>query len=348
MASNERDNRFLLICGRAGEPPFLFEDREAMGRPTLRIFAYLALAVAPIGGGADAGVGDTAGGAVSSFGRLSPVQTVQSGDCWYDNGWNGPGYYPCGNEWNSRPDVAEPVAPIIIPAFRRHHRHSVVVAHPQAPKPIYPGAPSVRLGAGAPAIGASAVSPGWRRLGAGGAPVSPNFHPGAATVTPGFAGSGFYRGLGGGNFRQFHNAGIPHIGAPVSPGFAGAGGFHPGGAIGTPHIGAPASPGFAGAGGFHPGGAIGTPHIGALVSPGFTGAGGFHPGGAIGTPHIGAPASPSFAGVGTFHAGGGLGAPHIGAPASPGLAGGGFHGVGGAGVFQGGGAALGQGGIGHH
>ncbi|MBV9908934.1 MAG: hypothetical protein JOY52_15400, partial [Hyphomicrobiales bacterium] len=70
------------------------------------------------------------------------------------------------------------------------------------------------------------------------------------------------------------------------------------------------------------------------------------PGGAIGTPRIGAPASPRFAGVGTFHPGG-LGGSHIGAPASPGLAGGGFHGVAGTGVFQGGGAAFGQGGIGH-
>jgi hypothetical protein len=245
------------------------------------------------------------GGGLSSFAHLSPVQTVQySGDCWYDNGWNGPGYYPCGNEWNSGFGGAGSVGSIIVPV-RRHHRHGVIVAHPQ-PKPFYPGAPSARLGAGipagrfhggagAPAIGASGVSPGWRRFGAG-VRVSPNFHLGAATVTPGFAGGGFHGGLGG-NFHQFHTARIPHIGAPVSPGFGGIGTFHPGGAIGTPHIGAPASPGFAR--------------------------------------------------IGTFHAGGGLGPPRIGAPASPGLAGGGFHGVGGAGVFHGGGGAFGQGGIGH-
>lgn len=251
-----------------------------MSRPTSRILANLALALASLtlAEGAGAGVGDMGGGPLSSFAHLSPVQTVQySSDCWYDNGWNGPGYYPCGNEWNSGFGGAGSVGSIIVPAIRRHHRRGVAVARPQ-PKPIYPGAPSPRLGAGVR--------------------VSPNFHShAAATVTPGFAGRGFHGGLGGGNFHQFHSAGIPHIGAPVSRGFTGAGGFHPGGAIGTPHIGAPASPGFAG--------------------------------------------------VGTFHAGSGVGAPHIGAPASPGLAGGGFHGVGGAGVFRAGGGAFGQGGIGH-
>ena len=279
-----------------------------MSRLTLRILTCLAPAFALLASDAEAGLGGISSGAQSSFAHLSPVQTVQyAGDCWYDNGWNGPGYYPCGNEWNSGFGGAGPVVPIIAPAIRRHHRHGVVVAHPE-PKPIYSGAPHPRPGAGAPsgqfqgaagasAIGASGVGPGWRRLGAGSAPVSPNLHPGVATLAPSFAGGGIHSGLGGGNFHRFHSAALPHIVAPVSPGFAGVGAFHPGGAIGTPHI--------------------------------------------------GAPASPSFAGVGTFHAGGGLGAPHIGAPVSPGLAGGGFHGVGGAGVFQGGGAAFGQGGIGH-
>ncbi|MFZ0600734.1 MAG: hypothetical protein WAN05_05060, partial [Roseiarcus sp.] len=62
-------------------------------------------------------------------------------------------------------------------------------------------------------------------------------------------------GLGGaGGFHGVSTS--PHIGAPVSPGFAGVGGFHGlGGAGGihgvptSPHIGAPASPGFIGGGG---------------------------------------------------------------------------------------------------
>jgi hypothetical protein len=260
-----------------------------MPRWTLRILGYVALALAAfaVADGAEAGL---VGSALASFGRLSPVQTVQfdGSNCYYADGWNGHGWYQCGNEWN---DGFGWIGPFNLNTFggsaiRRHH-HGVAVSHPPALNPVSPR-----------------LEPP-RRLGA--------------------AGGGFHGGLGG-NFH--HGAGVPHIGAPISPGFAGGGGFHRlGGATGV-HIGARASPSFAGVGTFHAGG-------------------GFHGlGGATGV-HIGAPASPSFAGVGTFHAGAGIGAPHIGAFASPGFAGGGFHGVGGGGVFQGGGAALGQGGIGH-
>jgi hypothetical protein len=254
---------------------------------TLRILGYVALALSAfaVADGAEAGL---VGSDFASFGRLSPVQTVQfgGGNCYYADGWNGRGWYQCGNEWN---DGFGWIGPFNLNTLGgsaiRRHRPGVVVSHSRALNPVYPR-----------------LEPP-RRLGAGGVPTSPNFRAGAATVSPGFAGGGFHGGPGGGNFHHFHGAGIPHIGAPASPGFAGVGGFHAGG--------------------------------------------GFHGlGGATGV-HIGSPASPSFAGVGGFHAGGGMGSPHIGAPASPGFAGGGFHGVGGGGAFQGGGAALGQGGIGH-
>jgi hypothetical protein len=308
-----------------------------MSHSTSRILAYLALALASLTvvDGAGASVGGMSGSALSSFGRLSPVQTVQYGgsNCYYAEGWNGRGWYQCGNQWN---DGFGWIGPFNLntfggPAIRRHHRVGVAVSHPTAPNAVYPRPePSRRLGAGgAPALHTFG-SPGFRRFGAGGVHASPNFRAGAATVTPGFAGGGFHGGLGGGNFHQFHGAGVPHIGAPVLPGFGGSGGFR----------------GLGGGGNFH-GAGVGIPHIGAFASPGFTGGGGFHGlGGATGV-HIGAPASPNFAGVGGFHAGGGVGAPHIGAPASPGFAGGGFHGVGGAGAFQGGGAGFGVGGIGH-
>src|SRR4029077_17501809 len=172
------------------------------------------------------------------------------------------------------------------PAVRPHHRHGATVFHPQAPIPVYPGykpprglgaggaAPSIGLGAGGPP--AFGGGPGFRRFGPGGVHASPNFRSGAATLSPGLAGGGFHGGLGGGNFHQFHG-GVPHIGAPVSPGFAGRGGFH----------------GFGGAGNFH-GAGVGVPPSGALASPGFTGGGGLHGlGGATGV-HIGAPASPGF------------------------------------------------------
>jgi hypothetical protein len=230
-----------------------------MSRWTLRILAPLAL-LALFAGSAEAGVGDSGGGALSSLGRLSLVQTVQyGGDCWYDNGSNGPGYYPCGDEWDNGLGGAGAVSPIVGPAIRRHHRHGVVVAHPRASNPVYPSAPS--------------------RVGAAGFHTSHGLHAGTATVSRGFAGGGFYGGLGGGNFHQFHGSGVSHIGAPVSPGYAVGGGLHGlGGATGV-HIGGPVSPSFAGGGGFHGGGALGASHIGAPASPGFAGGGGHGIGG---------------------------------------------------------------------
>jgi hypothetical protein len=257
-----------------------------MSRWTLRILAPLAL-LAPLAGSAEAGVGDMSGGALSSFGRLSPVQTVQyGGECWYDNGWNGAGYYQCGDEWNNGFGFVGPVAP----AIRRHRRHGVVVAHPQAQNPFYTGAPSRLPGTGTPAFG---VNPRSRQFGATGVHASPGFHAGAATLSPGVAGGGFY---GGGNFHQFHAAGVPHIGASASPSFTGGGGLHGlGGATGV-HISAPASSSFAGGRGFHTGGGLGSPHIGAPASPGFAG-GGIH----------------SVGGAGAFQGGGaGLGQGGIG------------------------------------
>jgi hypothetical protein len=278
-----------------------------MSRWTLRILAPLAL-LAPFVSGAEAGAVYSSGGALSSFGRLSPVQTVQfnsfGSNCYYGDGWNGRGWYQCGDEWNNGFGWVGPFNNFGGSAVGQHHRRVFTVLHPRAPNSVYPGALSRGLGAGAP--------------------PSSGFHAGGALVSPGIAGRGFHGGL-----HQFHAAGVPHVGAPASPGVVGAG-FH----------------GSTGVGRFHTG--VGIPHIVAPVSPGFTGGGGLHGlGGATGV-HIGPPPSPSFAGVGGFHAGLGIGAPHIGAPASPGFVGaGGFHGAGGIGGFQGGGAAFGQGGIGH-
>ena len=275
-----------------------------MSHRTLRILGYLALALSAfaVADGAEAGL---VGSALSSFGHSSPVQTTQFGgnNCYYADGWNGRGWYQCGDQWNYGFGWIGPfnLNTFGASASRRHHRHGAVVSYPRALNPVYPRLePPRRLGASraephagrragrSPAFGAIG-RPGLHRLGAGGVPTSPYFRAGAATISPGFAGGGFHGGLGGGNFHHFHNAGIPHIGAPVSPGFAGGGGFHGlsgaggfhGGAAGVPHIGAPATPGFVGGGGFHPPaggfhGAPGGPHIGAPVSPGLIGGGGGH------------------------------------------------------------------------
>lgn len=64
---------------------------------TLRILVHLALASLVFASGAEAGVADQAESALSLFGSLSPVQTLQyysleNGNyCWYDDGWNGSG-----------------------------------------------------------------------------------------------------------------------------------------------------------------------------------------------------------------------------------------------------------------
>jgi hypothetical protein len=269
-----------------------------MSSSTLRILGHVALALSAfaVADGAEAGM---IGSDFASFGRLSPVQTVQfgGGNCYYADGWNGRGWYQCGNEWS---DGFGWIGPFNLNTFGgRRHRHGVVVSHPRALNPVYPRLePPRRLGAsGVPAFHTFGSAPGLHRFGASGVPTSPSFRVGAATVSGGFAGGGFHGGLGGGNFHQFHGAGVPHIGAPVSPDFAGGGGLS---------------------------------GLGRATGV-----------------HIGAPASPGFVGVGDFHGFGDAGGVHIGAPASPGFAGGGFHGVGGAGAFHGGGAAFGQGGIGH-
>src|SRR3984957_18694695 len=195
-----------------------------MPHTTLRILAHVTLALTLLASDGEAGVGVTSGGALSSLAHTSPVQMVQSGMCWEQDGPDGPGYYPCGEG-----------GPNILPAFRHHHRHDVVVAHPQRLTTRGPS-PGWR-GAGAPAVGAAGVHawPGFR---------------GAAPVSPGLAGvnsSGAAAGV--------------HVAAPASPGPAGVGAIPAGGAAAAPHIGAPVSPGLAGVhgvggggGAFHGGG----------------------------------------------------------------------------------------------
>ncbi len=315
-----------------------------MSRWTLRILAPLAL-LAPLAGSAEAGVGDSTGGALSSFGRLSPVQTVQyGGDCWYDNGSNGPGYYPCGNEWNNGLGWVGPVCPTPLAA------RDPAPSSPRRRRCASPGAETPSIPARRPAASAlasrrSVYAAVWalRPLAAVHGFVNlaqpafirrPVSAPAPRPSPPGLPAADSTVALAAAIFISFTAPEFPTsarlsrpalLAAAVCMGLAG-----PQESTSS----APASPGFAGVGGFH-------------------GGGGFHGlGGATGV-HIGSPASPSFAGVGTFHAGGGFhgfgggGGAHIGAFASPGFAGGGFHGVGGAGAFQGGGAAFGQGGIGH-
>ena len=163
--------------------------------------------------------------ALSSFRHSSPVQTVQLGgsNCYYAEGWNGRGWYQCGSEWNYGFGWIGPfnLNTFGASASRRHHRHGAVVSYPRALNPVYPRLePPRRLGArGAPAFHTFGAAPGLHRFGAGGVPTAPNIPRRRRDRLPQFCRRGFHGGLGGGNFHHFHGAGIPHIGAPVSPGF---------------------------------------------------------------------------------------------------------------------------------
>ena len=106
--------------------------------PALRVLVLVALASLPFANGAEAGLADNAGSALSSFGRFSPAQRVQyysfddANYCWYDDGWNGPGWYWCGDEWYSGYGWGGPYGwngwggGYLI---RRHGRHGIGVWH---------------------------------------------------------------------------------------------------------------------------------------------------------------------------------------------------------------------------
>jgi hypothetical protein len=68
--------------------------------------ALLALLSLPIANTAIAGVAENMGGVADLLKRAAPVTKAQyySSDgsdlCWYDQGWRGPGWYLCGDEWD--------------------------------------------------------------------------------------------------------------------------------------------------------------------------------------------------------------------------------------------------------
>ena len=115
--------------------------------------------------------------------RLSLVQLVQfqsfgTNYCTYSDGWNGRGWYRCGDQWNTSFGWAGPFGSSGLsgPAVRRHPP-SVT-----APKRVYPGyQPSKGRNTGSgvafPTFGRA---PGFRHSGAGGVHVAPNFRVGPA------------------------------------------------------------------------------------------------------------------------------------------------------------------------
>ncbi len=194
---------------------------------------------------AEAGPGDYAADGFSLLKRLSPVEQIQyysyGGDnyCWYDEGWQGPGWYWCGEEWDNGFGWGGPYGwngwggGYLI---RRHAGHGVGVWHPGAPNHVYGGASSPGLGAGGvptspglqgggfPAFhnfggGHNLGAGGLHGPAAGGAPASPGFQGGGVPAFHGFGG-------GGGGFRGFGGAGGFHGGAGGAFSFGGHGGGH--------------------------------------------------------------------------------------------------------------------------
>jgi hypothetical protein len=149
--------------------------------------ALLALVFAPLADGAEAGVGDRAADVLLSCNGGSPIERAQyfSFDdedyCWYDDGWNGPGWYWCGDEWYEGYGWGGPYGWNGWGGgyyIRRYPPHGVGVWHP--------GAPSRRVGPGGAGAPVGPVAPGLRgggegphRLGASGAPVRPALPSGA-------------------------------------------------------------------------------------------------------------------------------------------------------------------------
>jgi hypothetical protein len=208
-----------------------------MPRPTSRLVACVALAWASfvVADGAKASVGGLSGGALSSFGRSPLVQTVQAGECWNENGPDGPGYYPC--------DAGASGGSVVGPGIGRPERRDLGGVNSAAP--ASPGLAGVH-GPGE-AAGAHIGAPSSRGL------------PGSAGVHgPGEA-AGAHVGAPASPVVPRATASIPHIASPASPGPAGVGAVHASGpaVAAAPHIVAPASPGLAGVRGVGGGGGVG-------------------------------------------------------------------------------------------
>ena len=236
--------------------------------PAVVIVAIVFLAAA---NGARAGVGDHTGGALSSLKFMMRVERIQyysyggNNYCWYDEGWQGPGWYSCGDEWLNGFGWGGPYGWNGWGggySIRRHGSHGVWRSG--APSHVFGGAPSPGLGpSGAPA------SPGFQ---GGGVPAFHNFGganwrrtswpTGGAPASPGLQGGGFpaFHNFGGGH--NFGAGGLhgPTGGAPASLGFQGGG--------------VPAFHGFGGAGGYHGLGGAGFQGGGGAFSVGGHGGGG--------------------------------------------------------------------------
>ena len=189
----------------------------------------LTLVSLPLSNAATAGVGDNAGGVVDLLKRTSPVEKSQyySFDdddyCWYDEGWQGPGWYWCDYEWDNGVGWGGPYG---WNGWGGGHR--IRPRHPRVGT-WHPGSPTGRRAGGA-GLGSPRPShhlgglPEVHAPGAGG-PVSPSFHSGGEpTVHPA---PQTFHSFSGGEFHSFGGGGFH--------GFGGGGSFPSGGRGGGGH-----------------------------------------------------------------------------------------------------------------
>jgi hypothetical protein len=242
FASIEPANRWsrarLDGLGRVGRKPRFATSHEGArsmsGGFSLKA-TLLALLSLPISNAAIAGVAENMGGVAEMLKRAAPVTKAQydssddGGLCWYDQGWRGPGWYLCGDEWDYG------VGWFGLYRNRHRHLHGIAIAHPvrESHRAVrVAGRPGIRIG-GVHSIHHPRAGFAWTR--------SPSRD---VSIAHHFGGAGpVYHSYGGARsvYHSYGGAG------PVYHGYGGAGpALHGGASVVVPSFGgAPAAHSFA-------------------------------------------------------------------------------------------------------
>jgi hypothetical protein len=161
--------------------------------------ALLALLSLPMSNAAIAGVAENMGGVADILKRTAPVTKAQyyssdDGDlCWYNQGWRGPGWYLCGDEWDYG------VGWFGLHRNRHRHLHGIAIAHPvrESHRAVrVAGRPGVRVG-GVHSIYHPRAGFAWTRSPSRDVSVARHFG-GARSLSHSYGGVGLvYHGYGG-------------------------------------------------------------------------------------------------------------------------------------------------------
>ena len=178
--------------------------------------ALLALLSLPISNAAIAGVAENMGGVADLLKRTAPVTKAQyyssddGGLCWYDQGWRGPGWYLCGDEWDYG------VGWFGLHRNRHRHLHGVAIARhaPESHRAVRVASrPGVRIG-GVHSIHHPRAALAWTQSPSRQVSVAHHFG-GAGSVYHSYVGAGpVYRSYGGAGpaFHSGPSAVVPNFG----------------------------------------------------------------------------------------------------------------------------------------